>query len=255
MLPHLGRTQLGAIHIIDDEFSMAPRRASEIAREMRRRALSPRLIYDSRAIDFLKGDFLEEIAEFTYLFLIGAECGYPEGLERVGKGITVETLEEAARRLAEAGLAEKAEYSFIVGLPWETIVEVRRTLGFAAHLYGSYGVKIRINWYTQMPGSRLWEEARTEQIVSEAMYDDYGFYRNLYLFRTGVRLTPRDIWEVRDIVEKLQMLGGALRPTSPPIDFFFPQAIAFYFPRAVATRAPEGGLVNLRKIARPDAAK
>jgi anaerobic magnesium-protoporphyrin IX monomethyl ester cyclase len=247
---HLDRTAGGAVHLIDDEFSMNPSRAAEICRVLTRRKLRPKLIYDSRAIDFTRPEFSAAVADFTHRLLIGAECGYDEGLKRVGKGTTTRHLAEAARVLARHRIAERAEFSFILGLPWEGPAEVERTLRYAAHLFGEYGVHIRLNWYTQMPGSRLWEEARAEQRVSEAMYDDYGFYRDLYLFRSGVRLAPREIWAVYDIVEKLQLVGGLLRPESPPIDFFFPGAIEKYFPKNLLTPG-DTGLTSLRQIARP----
>lgn len=252
-LAHTGRTAHGTVHIIDDEFSMNPKRSAEIAREIRRRGLSPQLIYDSRAVDFLRDGFAEEVAEFTYRFLIGAECGYDEGLARVGKGITCQHIEDAAKKLHALGIADRGEFSFILGLPWETRAEVDRTLRFAARLFAEYGVIVRLNWYTQMPGSRLWDEDRERLDVSEAMYDAYGFYKDLYLFRTGVKLSPRDIWSIADVVAKLRLLARLRYPErDQTIDFFFPAAIDRYFPRDLVedTAAPRSGLVNLRAIAK-----
>lgn len=255
ILAHRSRTRFGTVHVIDDEFSMQPSRAAAIARSITRRGLEVQLIYDSRAIDFLRGDFAEEIAPLTQLFLIGAECGYDEGLARVGKGITVAMLEEAAARLHQLGIAEKGEFSFILGLPWETRAEVDQTLRFAARLYASYGVIVRLNWYTQVPGSRLWEEDRQRQMVSEAMYDEYGFYKNLYLLRSGVKLSPRDMWDVRDVVDKLALVARLFRPDrAQTFELFFPQAIERYFPREALDDVDAGmsGLVSLRQVARPD---
>ncbi|HZO13466.1 MAG TPA: radical SAM protein, partial [Polyangiaceae bacterium] len=256
MLAHRDRTRCGTVHVIDDEFSMQPSRAAAIARSITRRGLDVGLIYDSRALDFLRGDFAEEIAPLTHLFLIGAECGYDEGLARVGKGITVAMLEQAAVRLHELGIADKGEFSFILGLPWETRAEVDKTLRFAARLHAHYGVIVRLNWYTQVPGSRLWEEDRQRQVVSEAMYDEYGFYKNLYLLRTGVKLTPRDMWEVRDVVDNLVLVARLFRPErEQTFELFFPQAIERYFPRDAPDQPDDDrestGLLSLRQLARP----
>jgi radical SAM superfamily enzyme YgiQ (UPF0313 family) len=255
MLVHVPRTRFGVVHVIDDEFSMSPKRAAEIARAIDRRGLRPQLIFDSRAIDFLREGFAEAIAPFTFRFLLGAECGYDEGLKRVGKGITCQTLEDAAAKLHALGMAEKGEFSFILGLPWEGFAEVEKTLRFAARLFATYGVIVRLNWYTQMPGSVLWEEDRKREAVGEAMYDDYGFYRDLHLFRSGVKLTPSEVWRVGDIVDKLQLAARARYPErEQTIDFFFPGAIARYFPRETLrdAKTDDTGLINLRKIARPD---
>ena len=250
VLAHAPRTREGTVHIIDDEFATNPARASAIAKLIRERGLEPGLIYDARAIDFLKGDFAESIAPLTARLLIGAECGYDEGLRKVGKGITVSILERTAARLAELGIAAKSDFSFIIGLPWETITEVRKTLRFAAHLHGNYGVRVRLNWYLHVPGSRLWDEAREAQLLNETMYDDYGNYRGLYLFRAGNRLSPKELWEVRSIVTKLQWVSAA-RFDEPMIDFFFPELIERYFPKSMLESSRENGLVNLRRLARP----
>lgn len=254
IMPHLSRTLLQVVHIIDDEFSMNPRRATEIALLLRKRGLRPRLIYDSRAVDFLADGFTENIAEFTYRFLIGAECGYDEGLKRVGKGTTCQILEDAARKLRQYGISERGEFSFIIGLPWETRAEVEKTIRFAMHLFGEYGVRVRLNWYCQMPGSRLWEEDRRNQLVSETMYNEYGFYRNLYLLRSGVRLTPREIWDVGEMVSKLKWLADLYYPSQEMIQFFFPGAIEKYFPRDLLAQE-DTGLGSLRQLSRPPAEK
>jgi radical SAM superfamily enzyme YgiQ (UPF0313 family) len=135
------------VHVIDDEFSMNPRRATEIARLIRQRGLKPRLVYDSRATDLLWDGFVENIADFTCQFLVGAECGYDEGLKRIGKGTTCDILEAAASKLAQYGISDRADFSFILGLPWESRIEVERTIRFAMHLYGNYNVRILLQWY------------------------------------------------------------------------------------------------------------
>jgi radical SAM superfamily enzyme YgiQ (UPF0313 family) len=255
VLAHAGRTVHGTVHIIDDEFAMNPKRAAAVAREIRRRGLTPRLIYDARAIDFLKEGFAEEIAEYTHRFLVGAECGYDEGLKRVGKGLTCQHLEDTAKKLHALGIADRGEFSFIIGLPWETRAEVDRTLRFAAHLFACYGVIVRLNWYTQMPGSRLWEDDRRDLRVSEAMYDGYGFYNDLYLFHSGLKLDPRDVWGIWDVVSKLQLMARLRHPDrEQTIDFFFPASVERYFPRDLveALDTSDTGLTSLRQIARPE---
>jgi anaerobic magnesium-protoporphyrin IX monomethyl ester cyclase len=196
MLPDTKRTQLEMIHVIDDEFSMNPKRTIEITDVLRRRNLKPVLIYDSRATDLLYHGLIPSIAEFTGQFLVGCECGYDEGLKRIGKGTTVQILEDAARQLYDHGLSDHADFSFILGLPWETAKEVRQTCHFAAHLFATYGVRILLQWYCQIPGSRLWEADRDAGLVNEAMYNHFGFFRNLYLFRSGVKLSPEEVWDI-----------------------------------------------------------
>ena len=250
MMPQVGRTQLEMIHIIDDEFSMNPRRAIEITNVLRARGVSPWLVYDSRATDVLFDGFIPSMAEFTAQFLIGAECGYDEGLKKIGKGTTTKILEDAANLLYQEGLANKADFSFILGLPWETADEVNQTCRFAAHLYATYGVRILLQWYCQIPGSRLWDEDRKSMLVNEAMYNDYGFFRDLYLFRTGVKLSPKEIWEISSSVTALQTLAEMRNPEKVMVEYGHPEPIGLYYPEAIMAQQTDG-LMNLREVASP----
>ncbi|MDE1147079.1 MAG: radical SAM protein [Azospirillaceae bacterium] len=250
VMAHLPRTRYRTTHIIDDEFSMNPKRAIEIATVIRQRGLHPKLVYDSRATDLLWPGFVDSIAEFTCQFLVGAECGYDEGLKRIGKGSTCKILEDAARVLHQHNLSEQVDYSFILGLPWETRAEVEKTIRFAMHLHATYGVRVLLQWYCQIPGSRLWEEDRRRAVVTEAMYDDYGFFRDPYMFRSGVQLTPAEIWEVGDMVEQLKWLAKLMTPGRKMIEFAFPLAIHQSFPRE-SLDTTDTGLASLRQIAHP----
>jgi len=250
MMPQLSRTQLAMMHIVDDEFSTNPRRAMEIVKIIRGRGLRPLLVYDSRARDILYDGFVPSIAEFTSQFLVGAECGYDEGLKRIAKGTTTRMLEDAARLLDKEGLAGRADFSFVLGLPWEAAADVRRTCQFAAHLYASYGVRILLQWYCQIPGSRLWEADREAGLVSEAMYNDYGFFRDLYLFRTGVKLTPKEIGEISISVGALQRLGEYRDPKKQKVEYGHPEPVAFYFPQEFLVSHGDG-LLNLREVSSP----
>jgi len=249
IMRHTQRTSLGAIHIIDDEFSMNPNRAIRIAQIIRERGLKPRLVYDSRATDLLAKGYVENIAEFTYQFLVGAECGYDEGLRRIGKGTTTDTLEAAAKILKEYGIAERADFSFILGLPWESKVEVEKTIRFAARLFSKYGVRILLQWYCQIPGSRLWEEARSKQLVNETMYNEYGFFRNLYLFRTGVQLSPKEISDISKIVQAVRSVAELRYPEHQMIEYAHPEPM-MYFPEELLS-LNVGGLAGLREVSYP----
>lgn len=251
MLPDVKRTQLEMIHVIDDEFSMNPKRTIEITNILRRRGLNPTLIYNSRATDLLYDGLIPSIAEFTGQFLVGAECGYDEGLKRIGKGTTVEILENAALLLHQQGLAGRADFSFILGLPWESAAEVRKTCQFAAHLFATYGVRLLLQWYCQIPGSRLWEADREAGLVNEAMYNHYGFFRDLYLFRSGVKLTPAEIWEISGMVAALQSLARVHHPNRSMVEYGHPEPIGLFYPQEVMTRRPDG-LASLREVSFPE---
>lgn len=248
ILPAISRTRQGNIQIIDDEFSMNPARAIEIVQGLKARNLAPRLVFDSRANDLLFPDYVATIAPFTSQFLVGAECGYDEGLQQIGKGTTCEKLDQSAQMLQRHGIADRADYSFVLGLPWETKAEVDRTVDFALDLHGKYGVRILLQWYCQIPGSRLWDRDQKEQRVNEAMYNAYGFFRDLYLFRSAVRLNPDEIYAVGERVAPVQAVAQAVHGGRPMIEHSFPMPIALNYPPSTL-RHQGSGLQSLREVA------
>ncbi|GEM_PF-1600358 len=251
IMEHLDKSINRTIHIVDDEFSMNPKRAAEIGRIIRSRGLNPRLIYDCRATDVLSDGFIDNIAEFTEFGLIGAECGYDEGLKLIGKGTTCQIIEDAARKLNEYEICGRMDFSFIIGLPWESRIDVERTIRFALTLNNTYNARILLQWYCQLPGSRLWDDAYKKQIVNETMYDNYGFFRDLYLFRTGVNLTPQEIWELVDMMAQLKLVADYYYPHQEVIRYGVPQPIITYFPRDFLSEE-DTGLPSLRQVSHPE---
>ncbi|MDJ0836553.1 MAG: radical SAM protein [Acidobacteriota bacterium] len=245
---HLSRTSYGYLHITDDEFSVDCARAVEICRELGRRRLKPKLIFNARANDILNIDFTDAISEYAHEFLIGAECGYDEGLRRVGKGTTTAKITEAARVLSETGISGKACFSFVIGLPWETKDEVLQTVNFACGLYARYGVQVLLQWYCQIPGSRLWDEAQRKGIVSPAFYDDYGFFQDIYLFRTGVALTPTEIFKITETLDPIVKLSLLKDPDSRMVQYSHPWPILKYYPPKAQENIDIQGLGSLRQV-------
>jgi radical SAM superfamily enzyme YgiQ (UPF0313 family) len=250
ILPFVERTRSKSVFIVDDEFSTNPRRAIEITNLLRSRGLKLKFTYDSRATDLLYDGFVESMSEFTLQFLVGAECGYDDGLVMTGKGTTTRVLEDAAKLLYRHQISERADFSFILGLPWETTAEVKQTCEFAAHLFATYGVRVVLQWYCEIPGSRLWQRDRECGLVSEAMYDDYGFFRDLYLFRTGVKLSPGEIWHISSLAHALKRVSQVQTPEKNKVQFGLPWPIAKYFPEELG-RDLRGGISSLREIAHP----
>ena len=251
--PFLNKTKSNTYQIIDDEFSTNPKRAIEIIKQIIKKGLNPSLVFDSRANDLLYKGFIENIAPFANQFLIGAECGYDEGLEKVGKKTTCQKLEAAARKLYENGIAEKAHFSFILGLPWEGKTEIEKTIEFSVRLFYEYGIKILLQPYCLIPGSRLWQEEREKMSISETMYDDYGFFRNLYLWYNSIKILPNEAWEIENLIEQLQWLASQAYPEKNMIEHSIPYSLEKYFPKRIygSEKYYLAGLDNLREVAMP----
>ena len=233
--PYRAQTELGCIHIIDDEFSADRRRATRIARLLTARGRRPSLIFDARANDLLHEEFTAEIKPHTYQLLVGAECGYDEGLAQVGKGTTCAKLEQAAATAYRHGMSDRCDFSFILGLPWETKEDVLKTVRFACRLYAAYGVNIILQWFSPIPGSPLWEQLMRESPLNISFYDHYGFFRSPELFFGAVKLHPQEIWEIADILRPIRSLASVNDRGEERIHHSVPEAVkAYYHPNALA---------------------
>jgi anaerobic magnesium-protoporphyrin IX monomethyl ester cyclase len=84
------------------------------------------------------------------------------------------------------------------------------------------------------------------------MYDEYGFFRNLYLWSTTTSVAPIDLWGIVDIIEKLQWLSDIDSPKHRMIEHSVPFALALYFPKSVLqhVEGKSSGLINLREVSR-----
>lgn len=240
------RTLGGVIQIIDDEFTTDTTRTIEICDLLNKRGLTPRLIYDARINDLLKLDLVSALSPFTEQFLVGAECGYDRGLEIVGKKTTCARMFTAAENLEKFGIAGRADFSFVIGFPWETKADVMETVRFAHNLHLQFGIRILLQWYCQIPGSRLWNEQREKETLHESLYDNYGFFRNHYLFRTGIQLKPSEIFAIQEVIESLQAGCSKNSYGMPMVVSSNPEPIFSNYPQSIDDN---GALANLRDVA------
>jgi anaerobic magnesium-protoporphyrin IX monomethyl ester cyclase len=248
VIPYLKNTKVGSLQIADDEFSAHRDRAKEICRLLVKHAPDVRVVFDCRANDLLDEELVAAMAPITCRFLVGAECGYDEGLRRVGKGTTCDKLERAAATLSRHGISECCDFSFILGLPWETQDDVLKTIDFACKLYAKYGVRVLLQWYCQMPGSALWDEAAAAGKVNASMYDNYGFFGDMYLFFSGVQLTPAEIWEVSDRLAAVQSLARVNNAGDEMIVYQVPKPVAQGFKRQALADGSATALRNLAEL-------
>jgi anaerobic magnesium-protoporphyrin IX monomethyl ester cyclase len=248
VIPYLASTRVGCLQIADDEFSAHRERAKQICKLLIKRDPDLRIVFDCRANDLLDEDLVASMAPLAFRFLVGAECGYDEGLRRVGKGTTCDKLERAAANLHRHGISDRCDFSFILGLPWETQDDVLNTIAFACGLYARYSVRVLLQWYCQMPGSLLWDEAAAAGKVNASMYDNYGFFGDPYIFFSGVRLTPTEIWEVSDRLAAVQSLAKANHPGEEMIVCDVPKPVVQHFNRRSLGNRSATALRNLAEL-------
>ncbi|WP_140795235.1 B12-binding domain-containing radical SAM protein [Myxococcus xanthus] len=168
--PYLKRTRYKVFSIIDDLYTLDIQRVADVTRELKRRGMKIQATLDARATDVIRGEVCEALAPITNDMLIGAECGYDEGLKKIAKGCTTKVLERAAAMLQEVGLSHKCVCSFVIGFPFETREDCLRTIEFASKLLVKYNVRVYLQWYNTIPGSAIWEELAGKGLVSIGLF-------------------------------------------------------------------------------------
>jgi radical SAM superfamily enzyme YgiQ (UPF0313 family) len=165
------------------------------------------LIFEARIPDMIAEGMIDAVAGMPVgVMEMGVECGYGEGLAKVGKKLTLELVERAAEIIDGRGLSGKARFSFIMALPWETKKEVIKTLEYAFKLTGKYGSRLAANWLTVFPGSMIWK--KREQWGIEIGIEDYDcneWWSGMDLFKRCHPLlnTEKDL---EDIAAYAQMM-------------------------------------------------
>jgi anaerobic magnesium-protoporphyrin IX monomethyl ester cyclase len=85
--------------------------------------------------------------------------------------------------------------------------------------------------------------------VNETMYNEYGFFRNLYLFRTSVRLIPDEIHDITKTVRNLQSIAKLRYPKRMMIEYAHHEPMMF-FPKDLIS-FDKTGLTSLCEVAYP----
>ena len=110
-------------------------------------------------------------ANFRFI-LIGLESMSQDTLNRLKKGIKVSQIEETVRMAKNAGL--EPHITTMVGYPWETREDARRTVDFAKSLF-SRGLlnTLQATIVVPYPGTPLFEEAKANGWLTTENWDDY----------------------------------------------------------------------------------
>lgn len=219
-------TRTGKLSITDDCTTISPDRLIELGNLMYSGGISASLTLDGRALDITKHPhLLETLNPFIANFLVGAECGYDEGLKLVAKPITTRTLIEAAKILSGYGAPDRFVFSFIIGLPWEKIDQCKKTIEFAEHLILNYGICVFLQWFTLVPGSRFWAEAGE----SETICRNYGYFSNLDWWMKYNNLSLGDVADLCETIFSIVRFNRAIY-SDGRIGFAIPIGLRKRFP-------------------------
>jgi anaerobic magnesium-protoporphyrin IX monomethyl ester cyclase len=160
-------------HICDDNFAQNKKRTLEICNAIKN--LKTKLAFSSfngvRA-DSVDEEILGELKSIGFVNIgFGVESGNQRILERIKKGVKLDTIRSAFKMSKKAGL--QVWGFFIIGLPGETKDTVRDTINFAKELDPDFAKFLILKPY---PGSEVFDELTRDDLIFDHNYDYYGVY-------------------------------------------------------------------------------
>ena len=172
----------------DDEFTINHKWLLKFINELRERKLDIKWSCGSR-VDTVNKDILRKmISSGCTGIYYGVESGSQEILNKIGKRITLKQAEDAIRSSKELGIMTVA--TFMLGLPWETIDDMKKTVNFALKLDPDYA---QFTVATPYPGTSLFQIAKNDNLIVDW---DWSHWTTLRPVMRGYSFTIQDVQEM-----------------------------------------------------------
>jgi len=141
-------------------------------------------------------------ANFRFI-LIGLESMSQATLDRLVKGVKVERIEETLRMVKKAGLSP--HITTMVGYPWETMEDAKKTVGFAKTLF-SQGVldTLQATIVVPYPGTPLFDDAKKNGWLLTEDWDDYDMRQSVW----KSPVSNADVLKFKDELYKAALTPG-----------------------------------------------
>ncbi len=156
------------IVFVDDEFTLVKRFVYGFLGELKKRKLDIQFACGAR-VDHMTKQYMKDLYNNGCVVLyFGVESGNQETLDRIGKKITLDQARRVFQWVKE--LKGFATGSFILGFPWETIEDMKRTVDFAVELDPNYA---QFTVLTPYPGTPLFKYAVEHNLVEDWNWEHY----------------------------------------------------------------------------------
>ncbi len=157
-------------HIVftDDELTANRRFVYGLIEEMKKRGLDIGFACGAR-INHMDKDFMKFLYNNGCVALyFGVESGTQRILDKIGKMISLDQVRRVFRWKREIGGFATA--SFILGFPWETINDMKRTVDFAIDIDPDYA---QFTVLTPYPGTPLFDYAMRYGLIEDWNWEHY----------------------------------------------------------------------------------
>ena len=162
----------GAVYFVDDHFLLQPKRIEAICKGLVEQGNTIQWGCEGR-VDSVAQHLFPAMAEsHCRTLMFGLESGSQKMLDRLRKEQTLEEMETAIRNAKKSGI-EIVHGFFVVGIPGETVEDMKATFDFAARLpLDTFG----FNRLCVYRGTPLWQEFVKRGLLNEAT-DWYKYFK------------------------------------------------------------------------------
>ncbi len=165
------------VYFVGDNFTINKKRTAELCNLIKKEKLDIEWVCDSR-VDQVSRELLREMKDAGCRTIwFGVESGSARILEKLNKKITIEQITHAFKLCKEQGI--RIACSFMLGIPGETIEDMKTTFKFARKLDPDW---CQFNTYVAVPGSALYREVmenklydRVEDFVTYVKTEDFDY--------------------------------------------------------------------------------
>jgi len=196
------------VYFIGDNFTIDKRKTEEICCAFIKRGLDIKWACDTR-VDLLNEELLNIMKKSgCETIWFGVESGSPRILQKINKGITIDQIINAFKLCRKVGI--KTACSFLMGIPGETIDDMKASLELAKKLDPDW---CQFNVYIAVPGSELYNEVIREKLYSRmdgytayVKTEDFSYETVLELqktFHKKIHRTPKRI--IKGITRKIAL--------------------------------------------------
>ena len=169
----------------DDELVINKKFVKDWIREVKERGLDIEFACGAR-VDHVNREFMKLLYDNgCAIIYFGVESANQETIDKIGKRITVDQVRRVFEWKNELGGA--AMGSFILGFPWETIEDMKRTVEFAVKLNPDYA---QFTALTPYPGTPMFEYAKKHGLIVDWNWEHYTTIRPVM---RGFTWTTRDL--------------------------------------------------------------
>jgi len=154
------------IYFVGDNFTINKKRAADLCRLIRNNKIDVKWTCETRA-DLISKELLVEMKSAgCQTIFFGVESGSPTIQQKLEKKIDLHEVERTFELCRQVGI--RTATSFMLGIPGETVNDMKATFKFAKHLNADW---CQFNIYVACPGSRLYDE-----VMSQGLYDQMDNY-------------------------------------------------------------------------------